>query len=202
MSDPFERIADEWDSPAWKSAAAAYHADREPIKAHASRIVPLNGGRVNQLTPETTESAPLIKSSKEFVAGFVPPDYLVDGLLQEAFLYSLTGATGAGKTAITLRLAATTALGIVFANRETKKRRVLYLAAENPADVRMRWIALAQQMDFDADTIAYGPALPILWCQNEACAAKRVVETYGIVSELRAIGAPARFDGCAVSPCG
>ena len=100
-----------------------------------------------------SESVPLIKSSKEFVAGFVPPDYLVDGLLQEAFLYSLTGATGAGKTAITLRLAASVAQGKVFANRETKKRRVLYLAAENPVDVRMRWIALAQQMDFDADAI-------------------------------------------------
>jgi hypothetical protein len=35
----------------------------------------------------------LIKSSKEFFAGFVPPDYLVDGLLQEVFLYSLPGAT-------------------------------------------------------------------------------------------------------------
>jgi Primosomal protein N'' (replication factor Y) - superfamily II helicase len=100
-----------------------------------------------------SDPLPLIKSSKEFVADFVPPDYLVDGLLQEAFLYSLTGATGAGKTAITLRLAASVALGITFANRETKKRRVLYLAAENPADVRMRWIALAQQMDFDVDTI-------------------------------------------------
>jgi hypothetical protein len=95
----------------------------------------------------------LVISSKEFVAGFVAPDYLVDGLLQESFLYSLTGATGAGKTAITLRLAASVALGTVFANRETKKRRVLYLAAENPVDVRMRWIALAQQMDFDPDTV-------------------------------------------------
>lgn len=94
-----------------------------------------------------------ILSSKEFVAGFEPPDYLVDGLLQEGFLYSLTGATGAGKTAITLRLAVSIANGIKFAGRETKKRRVLYLAAENPTDVRMRWIALAQQMDFVADEI-------------------------------------------------
>jgi AAA domain-containing protein len=101
----------------------------------------------------TEPSVNLIKSSREFVAGFIPPDYLVDGLLQEAFLYSNTGATGAGKTAIMLRLAASVALGIVFAGRETKKRRVLYLAAENPADVRMRWITLAQQMDFDADII-------------------------------------------------
>ena len=73
--------------------------------------------------------------------------------MQEGFLYSLTGATGAGKTAITLRLAASIAIGAKFAGRDTKKRRVLYLAAENPTDVRMRWIALAQQMDFVADEI-------------------------------------------------
>jgi hypothetical protein len=100
------------------------------------------------------DSAPLlIKTSKQFVADFVPPDYIIDGLLQEGFLYSLTGATGAGKTAITLRLAAATALGVVFAGRQTKRRRVLYLAAENPDDVRMRWIALSQHMHFDIDAI-------------------------------------------------
>jgi AAA domain len=105
-------------------------------------------------TQNDDEPAPLlIKTSKQFVADFVPPDYTVDGLLQEGFLYSLTGATGAGKTAITLRLAASTALGVVFAGRETKRRRVLYLAAENPDDVRMRWIALSQHMHFDIDAI-------------------------------------------------
>ena len=30
---------------------------------------------------------------------------------------------------------------------------VIYFAGENPVDVRMRWIAMAQQMDFDVDTI-------------------------------------------------
>jgi RecA-family ATPase len=73
--------------------------------------------------------------------------------MQEGFLYSLTGATGAGKTAITLRLAASVALGAAFADRNTKKKRVLYLAAENPDDVRMRWIALSQHMDFDLNEI-------------------------------------------------
>jgi AAA domain len=52
-----------------------------------------------------------------------------------------------------LRLAACIALGIPFAGRKTKKRRVLYLAAENPVDIRMRWIALGQQMNFDTETI-------------------------------------------------
>jgi hypothetical protein len=63
---------------------------------------------------------PLIQTSRQFIAGYVPPDYLVHGLLQEAFLYALTGATGAGKTSITLQLAASVALGRSFAGRETK----------------------------------------------------------------------------------
>jgi Bifunctional DNA primase/polymerase, N-terminal/AAA domain len=95
----------------------------------------------------------LIHTSAEFVAGFVPPEYVVVGLLQRRFIYANTGQTGAGKTAVMLRLAASTALGIIFAGRQTKKARVLYAAAENPDDVRMRWIALAQHMDFDINEI-------------------------------------------------
>jgi hypothetical protein len=41
----------------------------------------------------------------------------------------------------------------MFAGRLTKKCRVLYAAAENPEDVRMRWIALAEHMGFDPETI-------------------------------------------------
>jgi hypothetical protein len=107
-------------------------------------------------TPDTTiadDSSRLIKSSAEFVAGFVPPDYVVVGLLQRRFLYSNTGQTGAGKTGVTLRLAASTAIGMNFAGRETKKCRVFYAAAENPDDVRMRWIALAQHMGFNTNEI-------------------------------------------------
>jgi hypothetical protein len=60
-----------------------------------------------------------------FISGFVPPDYVLDGLLQQGFLYSLTGQTGSGKTAIALRLAACVAIGLMFAGRRTKKGRVL-----------------------------------------------------------------------------
>jgi hypothetical protein len=104
---------------------------------------------------DATQSQPrlTIKSSKEFVAGFVPPEYVVNGLLQRRFFYSFTGQTGAGKTAIMLLLSACAALGRSFAGRDTKPICVLYLAAENADDVRMRWIAFAQQMDFDIDGI-------------------------------------------------
>jgi hypothetical protein len=80
------------------------------------------------------------------VAGFSPPDYLINGLLQRRFSYSLTGKTGAGKTSLALLLAASVALGKPFGSHRTQKGRVLYFAGENPDDIRMRWIALAQQL--------------------------------------------------------
>ncbi|MCP1778792.1 AAA family ATPase [Bradyrhizobium japonicum] len=96
---------------------------------------------------------PRILTSEQFVRGFVPPDYLLDGMLQRRFFYSLTGKTGAGKTAIMLLLAAHSALGQPLLEREVDGGKVLYLAGENADDVRMRWIAMAQQMDFDISSI-------------------------------------------------
>jgi hypothetical protein len=102
---------------------------------------------------EPPPRAKLILSSAKFVGGFVPPDYVICGLLQRRFLYSLTGKTGAGKTAILLLIAAHVAEGGKIVDRDVEQGRMLYLAGENADDVRMRWIALAQQTGFDLDTI-------------------------------------------------
>src|SRR5262249_41483844 len=93
----------------------------------------------------------LAQSSAEFVAGFTPPDYLIEGLLQRRFLYSLTAATGSGKTAIALLLAALVCQGGKLAELEVGKGRVLYFAGENPDDVRMRWFAVTQQFGLTPD---------------------------------------------------
>jgi hypothetical protein len=95
----------------------------------------------------------LIVSSADFIAGFVPPDYLIDGLVQRRFVYSLTAPTGTGKTAIALLLTACVALGRSVGEYQLDRGRVLYLAGENPDDVRMRWLAMADAMDFDIRTI-------------------------------------------------
>jgi hypothetical protein len=94
-----------------------------------------------------------ILSSAEFIRDYIPPDYLIEGLLQRQFFYSLTGKTGGGKTAIALLFAAYVALEKVMDGRQFEGGRVLYLAGENPIDVQQRWIAMAQQFDFDGDTI-------------------------------------------------
>jgi predicted ATP-dependent serine protease len=96
---------------------------------------------------------PLIKTSAEFVADFTPPDYVLDGILQRRFCYSFTGKTGAGKTAILLRTSAHVWLSQLLGEREVAQGRVLYFAGENPTDIQMRWIALAQQMGFDINAI-------------------------------------------------
>ena len=41
----------------------------------------------------------------------------------------------------------------MLGNLEVEQGRVLYFAGENYVDIQMRWIAMAQQMDFDVKTI-------------------------------------------------
>jgi len=96
---------------------------------------------------------PLLIASGDFVRDFVPPDYLIDGIVQSGFLYSLTGQTGAGKTAVALLLAACTSEGAPFAGREVKPGRVFYFAGENPDDVTMRWIGLCHTMGLRPDDL-------------------------------------------------
>jgi len=99
------------------------------------------------------ERKSLMQSSAEFVAGFTPPDYLIDTLLQRRYVYSFTAPTGSGKTAIALRIAAHVALGLPLADKEVERGRVLFFAGENPDDVRSRWIKLCEEMKQEADTL-------------------------------------------------
>jgi len=96
---------------------------------------------------------PVIKTSSDFVKGFMPPEFIWDGILQQGFLYSLTAPTGAGKTAIALSIAAKFALRQPICGRDTTGGRAVYLAGENSDDVRMRWLAMAEHLSFDVDGI-------------------------------------------------
>ena len=98
-------------------------------------------------------SGPRLLSSGAFIEGFMPPDYLVDGILQRRFIYSMTGRTGEGKTSVCLRLAAHVAEGLALNGGAVSKGRVLYLAGENPDDIRMRWIALIERMGLDENAV-------------------------------------------------
>src|SRR6185436_9059170 len=57
-------------------------------------------------------SGPFILTSAEFLAGFTPPAYLIDGIIQRGYLYSLTARTHHGKTAVALYMAQAIARGV------------------------------------------------------------------------------------------
>jgi hypothetical protein len=98
------------------------------------------------------KSPGLIISSREFIANFKPPDYLIEGLLQRRFLYSMTAQTNSGKTTVALRLAVQVALGLPLGELDIESGKVLFFAGENPDDVRMRWIKLCEEMSIDPET--------------------------------------------------
>jgi AAA domain-containing protein len=106
------------------------------------------------------EGQRLIQSSAEFVSGFVPPDYLVDGILQRRFIYSMTAQTGHGKTAVALlitRLVGGNDPDAALGKHQADKGRVVYFAGENPDDLRMRVIGDEALYNDNAARISFIP---------------------------------------------
>jgi hypothetical protein len=94
-----------------------------------------------------------ILSKAEFIKGFSPPDYLIEGILQRRFIYSLTGQTGHAKTAVALLLAtlvASSTPNTTLAGKPVDHGRVVYFVGENPDDVRMRVIGYDYKRTDDA----------------------------------------------------
>ena len=97
----------------------------------------------------------LLLTSAEFVANFVPPDYLIDGVVRRRFFYSLTAPTGHGKTAVALTVAAHVITSAKIHDHEVERGKVLFMAGENVEDVQARWIALceARKIEPNADMV-------------------------------------------------
>jgi hypothetical protein len=88
-------------------------------------------------------AARIIKTLQEFLDGFVLPDYLLDGILQRRFVYSLTAQTGHGKTALAVLIARVVGgsdPNAALGRHGAEKGHVVYFAGENPDDLCMRCI--------------------------------------------------------------
>lgn len=82
-----------------------------------------------------------IQTAADFTADFVSPEFIIDGVVQRGRLYTLTAPTGSGKTAVMLYAATSLATGTAFCDLEVEHGDVLFMAGENPDDVRARAIA-------------------------------------------------------------
>lgn len=129
----------------------------EPAKAfdHSTPIQLLSNSD-STLIPDSQdgpESAWKIQSAADFIADFVAPEYVVEGIIQRGRLYTLTAPTGHGKTAAMLYMASHIAAGRDICGQEVERGSVLFLAGENPDDVRARVIAALEAYDMDAGAL-------------------------------------------------
>jgi hypothetical protein len=110
------------------------------------------------------ESTFVVYSKADFVKGFHAPSYLIEGMLQRRFIYSITGATGHAKTAIALlicELVASPETNVMLLGHRVRKGRVVYFVGENPDDVRMRVIGADSRRSGDPlqDWISFIPGV-------------------------------------------
>ena len=82
-----------------------------------------------------------IDDSATFLSDLRPLEYLIDGILPVGVAYSLTGYPGHGKTTLALQFALSVSRGELFADRQTSKGAVLFLAGENPYNVKWQYAA-------------------------------------------------------------
>ena len=134
-----------------EAAFAGWHAKHDHLFKNRppKGTVDMSANIVPMSPRPSAPAADMIQSSGEFVQGFVPPDYLVDGILQRRFCYSMTAQTGVGKTTVAMLISAHVSMGRPLGNLEVTKGTVLYLAGENPTDIQMRWLGLTRELKID-----------------------------------------------------
>jgi len=96
-----------------------------------------------------------IRSGAAFVANFQPPDWLIDGVIQNSRLYACTSLTAHGKTAVWLYCACMIHAGRSIGPLKVTKGNVLILAGENPEDLKARMIGMAREFEIPTDQLPF-----------------------------------------------
>ena len=78
-----------------------------------------------------------------------PPEYIVDGWVEDLALSAVIGPSGVGKSAVVLDMACSIAMGIPWQGKNTKRSRVLYIAGEGGTGAAQRVKAWEQEHNLD-----------------------------------------------------
>jgi AAA domain len=137
---------------------------------------------LRQKSTESASTKRLLQTVSEFLAAYVMPEYVVDGLMQRGFFYSITAMTGAGKSAVALLIA------VIASDRKVRRKlgqyqvehcQVVYIAAENSEDIRRRLIGMEAKMGFnraDLDMLIIDKVIDI---EKEMPRILREIEEFG-----------------------
>lgn len=137
------------DDDPFRQARPLYDEKVVPLRDYDDRFPPLDAYANEFGGPEKLPEWKL-QSVADFTADFVAPEYIVDGIVRRGMVYTLTAPTGSGKTAAMIYAAAAIATGSMFCEREVEPGDVLFMAGENPDDVRARVIATLEYYRLDA----------------------------------------------------
>ena len=105
--------------------------------------------------PEEPPKSPLPQflSTAEFLAKWRAKNFLLKPIIEEGRFITLTGPTGTGKTAVILTIVLHIALGMMLGPCKVRKAGILFLAGENPDDVRTRWLTMLRRLAIDPSSI-------------------------------------------------
>lgn len=118
-------------------------------RAQAAAATPKGQGRA-AAEPKGNLLVPVENWLKDVSA----PQWVVEGIVQQGYLYAVTAITNHGKTAITLLLGMCVASGRKFCGKDIRKGGVLILCGENPDGFRTRLRATLAAMELDETAIA------------------------------------------------
>jgi hypothetical protein len=120
--------------------------------------------------PDPNHRPGRILTGAEFIAGHVPPVWLIEGIVQRSRLYACTSLTGHGKTAVWLFNACMIHAGRKIGHLDTFRGNTLILAGENPSDLEARMIGMAKTYNLPRDQLPYvlPGGFPMIEAQAEA----------------------------------
>lgn len=129
----------------WRQEQAVpFVAWAEPYIEDAPKVT--SDSVVQGLKVSEPEPPPTIYEWPEWKASYRAPKFLVKGILQYGYVYTLTARPGHGKSAVALYLSFCVALGDMFCGHRCRKGRVLFCAGENAPDINVRSHILIEVM--------------------------------------------------------
>jgi hypothetical protein len=152
-----------------------------------------DGAKPNGHDREGAAAGSRILPGRDFMATFVPPDYVIDGIVQRGRLYACTAITGHGKTAVWLYLGCMVAIGRKIGTIEVAKGNVIYLAGENPDDLCGRMHAVCHAFGLKRDTLPYVLPSRFPLTADAAEALKREIDALNLEPVLIIVDTAAAF---------
>jgi hypothetical protein len=163
-----------------KMANEASPVSADDIVARADELLGSHTQSGGPSTPDDWQGKFHFRSAAS-VFNAKPVEWLVKGVIPQADIFSIYGASGAGKSFVALDLAAAISRGVPWRGCKTKKKRVAIIAAEGTGGYGHRIAALCNKLGIDRSELD----IAVLLAQPNVLDSEDISE---LVAALKAVG--------------